>query len=104
MTSPPNTLRPSRFNTYHDLYLIVFYSMFHITDWFSTILRFAGSNLDNLDVDGLDQWDTLMSGNCARDTILHNIILNYRGNVKSAAYREGDYKIIIGDPGDLTGW
>ena len=27
------------------------------------------------------------------DTILHNIEVNYRGNVKTATYREGDYKV-----------
>merc|ERR1739838_511835 len=80
--------------------------MFHVTDWFTTMLGFAGGNIDELDVDGVDQWDTLVNGgsSCARDTILHNIELNYRGNVNTATYREGDYKIIIGDPGDLTGW
>ena len=36
--------------------------------------------------------------------MMHNIILSKRGAVESAAYRENQYKIIIGDPGDLTGW
>merc|ERR1711976_513677 len=79
--------------------------MFHITDWFTTMLRLADADLSGLDVDGLDQWDTLQDpSTCARDSMLHNVIVGVRGRVTSGAYREGDYKIIIGDPGDLTGW
>ena len=33
--------------------------MFHITDWFTTMLRLGNADLSGLDVDGLDQWDTL---------------------------------------------
>merc|ERR1719361_3415129 len=71
------------------------------------MLRFANVDVSSLGVDGLDQWDTLLSGgtSCARNTILHNVITGLRPTVvRTAAYREGDYKIIIGDPGDLTGW
>ena len=101
--------------------------MFHVTDWFTTMLGFAGGNIDALDVDGVDQWDTLVNGGstCASkttqrfidkiiyslknrfmsneskkmlisilgNTLLHNIEVNWRGNVKTATYREGDYKV-----------
>ena len=33
--------------------------MFHITDWFTTMLRLANVDSSGLNVDGLDQWDTL---------------------------------------------
>ena len=44
--------------------------MFHVTDWFTTMLGFAGGNIDALDVDGVDQWDTLVNGGstCASKT------------------------------------
>jgi arylsulfatase A-like enzyme len=38
----------------------LFLSLFHITDWFSTLLNLAGSN-DILDVDGIDQWTSITS-------------------------------------------
>merc|ERR1712223_1000630 len=79
--------------------------MFHITDWFTTMLRLANVDVSGLDVDGLDQWETLQDpSSCKRDSMLHNVIVGVRGRVTSGSYREGDYKIIIGDPGDLTGW
>merc|ERR1712088_70884 len=69
------------------------------------MLRLANVDLSGLGVDGLDQWDTLQDpSTCARDSMLHNVIVGTRGRVTSGSYREGDYKIIIGDPGDLTGW
>ena len=45
--------------------------MFHVTDWFTTIFGFAGGNIDELDVDGVDQWDTLVNGgsSCASKNI-----------------------------------
>ena len=45
--------------------------MFHVTDWFTTMLGFAGGNIDELDVDGVDQWDTLVNGgsSCASKKI-----------------------------------
>ena len=45
--------------------------MFHVTDWFTTMLGFAGGNIDALDVDGVDQWDTLVNGGstCASNAL-----------------------------------
>ena len=42
--------------------------LFHITDWFSTILGFAG-NTDDLGVDGVDQWQAISSvgASCPRE-------------------------------------
>ena len=41
--------------------------LFHITDWFSTILGFAG-NTEDLGVDGIDQWASIssMGSSCPR--------------------------------------
>ena len=50
--------------------------MFHITDWFTTMLRLGNADLSGLDVDGLDQWDTLQDpSTCASKglTILQKI-------------------------------
>ncbi len=35
---------------------------------------------------------------------LHNIVLNKRGKVDSAAYLDGEYKLIWGSAGDTDGW
>ena len=41
--------------------------LFHISDWFSTILGFAGNTAD-LGVDGVDQWEAIssMGASCPR--------------------------------------
>ncbi len=52
--------------------LAFFSSMFHITDWFTTMLRLANVDVSGLDVDGLDQWDTLQDpSNCASKSIVY---------------------------------
>ena len=51
--------------------------MFHVTDWFTTMLGFAGGNIDALDVDGVDQWDTLVNGGstCASKTTIFYLLM-----------------------------
>ena len=47
--------------------------LFHITDWFSTILGFAG-NTEDLGVDGVDQWAAIssMGASCPRKPTLRH--------------------------------
>ena len=59
--------------------------MFHITDWFTTMLRLADADLSGLDVDGLDQWDTLQDpSTCASKelTILQKNICSMTAMLK----------------------
>ena len=44
--------------------------MFHITDWFTTMLRLADADLSGLDVDGLDQWETLLDPSSCKSKII----------------------------------
>ena len=44
------------------------------------------------------------SGSCQRTSLLHDITLNNDGSISSAFYREGNYKLLIGDVGTNTGW
>ena len=43
--------------------MLCFFSLFHITDWFTTILGFADASPTN-SVDGLDQWDAINGNSC----------------------------------------
>ena len=56
--------------------------MFHVTDWFTTMFGFAGGNIDELDVDGVDQWDTLVNGgsSCASKKIQKRFIKTILSN------------------------
>lgn len=66
----------------------------HVTDVFATILAVAGSHIDPGDIDGVNQWDSLVSSApSARGSILHNINSDLFGN--AGALRVGDYKLIV---------
>ena len=51
--------------------------LFHITDWFNTILGFAG-NTEDLGVDGVDQWEAIssMGASCPRKHTIHVLNIN----------------------------
>jgi len=71
-------------------------ALVHAVDWLPTLFHAAGGSTDNLrDIDGVNQWGTLLGeSDSARDTILYNIdpIAN------NAAIRMGDFKLIVGNP------
>ncbi|KAL8595795.1 hypothetical protein ACOMHN_012214 [Nucella lapillus] len=65
--------------------------IFHIVDWFSTILQIAGLEAGN--VDSVSQWDMLRYGVAGpRRSFIYNIFED------NAAIRAGRYKLIEGDP------
>nr|ADK13094.1 arylsulfatase [Dicathais orbita] len=65
--------------------------LFHISDWFTTILSAAGLEAGN--VDGIDQWNLLRYGSKSpRQTFIYNI------HGDNAAIRAGRYKLIEGNP------
>ncbi|XP_076465600.1 arylsulfatase B-like [Babylonia areolata] len=65
--------------------------LFHIADWFTTLLAAAGVDAGN--VDGVNQWDMLRDGvKGPRDVFIYNI------HGDNAAIRARKYKLIEGDP------
>ncbi|BFZ20042.1 hypothetical protein BsWGS_23081 [Bradybaena similaris] len=87
--------------------------LIHVSDWFPTLVRLAGGNLNGTKpLDGVDQWDTISNGAPSKRTVLlHNIDIlqakigvplnNHTWDTRvRAAIRVGDYKLITGDPGN----
>ena len=88
----------------------VSHALIHVTDWLPTLVSAAGSGRGGVgDVDGVDQWEVLMTGSqdSNRKTMLYNIDPRTdprSGNGPNAAIREGQYKLIVGHPGRPSGW
>lgn len=86
--------------------------LIHVSDWFPTLVNLAGGNLNkNKSLDGFDQWKTISEGKkSSRQEILHNIDPMSRpvgrrlksspfDNRIMAALRQGDWKLLTGNPG-----
>ncbi|BFZ20046.1 hypothetical protein BsWGS_23085 [Bradybaena similaris] len=91
----------------------VSHELIHVSDWFPTLVKLAGGNLNGTKpLDGYDQWESISLGTPSpRQIMLHNIdILHPRKGEPlwtntwdtsvRAAIRVGDYKLITGDPGN----
>ena len=93
----------------------VSYEMIHVSDWFPTLVKLAGGDLNGTKpLDGFDVWETINSGEPSpRNEILHNIDSVPPWYHKSfeygdkwcpqAAVRVGDWKILKGCP-RKSGW
>ena len=107
-------------------------ALVHVTDWLPTLVSAAGADIRDMDdIDGVDQWEELTSGRGVgkRRTMLYNIdplldpVSNNGNNAAirsgrqeplnsfvlhigllSITSREGNYKLIVGDPGKPDGW
>ena len=67
--------------------------LMHVTDWLPTLLAAAGGNATNLNLDGIDLWNTLKKDTeSPRKSVLHNIDDIY-GN---AAITIGKWKLLLG--------
>jgi arylsulfatase A-like enzyme len=68
----------------------------HVTDWLPTLLSAAGGNLSELvnNVDGVDQWNSISTNQTSPRT---QMILDIDEVAKTAAIREGEWKMIIGE-------
>uniref|UniRef100_A0A914XKR1 Sulfatase N-terminal domain-containing protein n=1 Tax=Plectus sambesii TaxID=2011161 RepID=A0A914XKR1_9BILA len=73
--------------------------MFHVVDWYATILGMAGSHMNTYG-DGINQWDMIKNNSKAnnRRRFVYNV------EADRAAIRDGDYKLITGKPGEPDGW
>ncbi|XP_022825451.1 arylsulfatase B-like [Spodoptera litura] len=66
--------------------------LFHVTDWMPTLIAAAGGEYNGT-IDGINQWNALTTN----DTSLRQDVLITTDDLKEyAAFREGNYKIIIG--------
>ena len=76
--------------------------LLHISDWMPTLLKMAGYEGDpseDLQLDGVDQSEALLTGESAREEMVYNL----QTRPLSGAYRKGDFKIIFGRVGK-SGW
>ena len=74
-------------------------NLFHIVDWFPTILKIAGYNTKSDKTDGFDQWSSLSLGKSGpRRELVYNINTALRF---TAAIRVGKWKLIWGYPEGL---
>ncbi|XP_031766684.2 arylsulfatase B-like [Galleria mellonella] len=67
--------------------------LFHVTDWLPTLVNVAGGNIPE-NIDGVNQWDTINSDERPKRLDVLITIDDLNG---WAAFREGDFKIIIGN-------
>jgi arylsulfatase A-like enzyme len=74
--------------------------LFHVVDWFPTLLNAVGINTNGAKFDGVDMWDTIRTGTPS-DTERQNFMYLYDPD-QTAAIRVGKYKLILGDPIDST--
>ena len=73
----------------------VWQGLMHITDWLPTLLAAAGGKVP-IAIDGVNQWDSIVkNGASKRNEVLIAIEDSNRNSY--AAYRAGDYKIIVGN-------
>ncbi|XP_059046112.1 arylsulfatase B-like [Achroia grisella] len=67
--------------------------LFHVTDWLPTLVNAAGGNISE-QIDGINQWDTINHDEKSKRLDILITIDDLNG---WAAFRQGDFKIIVGD-------
>lgn len=73
----------------------VWEGLMHITDWLPTLIAAAGGRVQR-NIDGLNQWDSIVQdGESRRKEVL--IIVEDSKTNNYASYRAGDYKVIVGN-------
>lgn len=83
--------------------------LFHISDWYPTLMEAAGKPIDDSNMDGISQVDMIrFGGKSRRQEFVYNLdihIDDFPPVAGYAAYRYGDYKLMMGYPGagDLGG-
>jgi arylsulfatase A-like enzyme len=76
----------------------LFFQLMHVTDWLPTLITAAGGNASELasKLDGIDQWSSI--SNNQTSTRKQGVVLNIDEVLKNAAIRDGDWKLVIGEP------
>ncbi|XP_074641245.1 arylsulfatase J-like [Tubulanus polymorphus] len=78
----------------------VYDGMIHAVDWFPSILSMASVQTDD-DIDGVDVWSNVINNmDSPRNTFVYNI----DEISKKGAIRDGNFKLIVGNPGSKDGW
>lgn len=76
--------------------------LFHATDWFPTLFAVAGGKpRHEKQLDGINQWPMIRSGKPSRRT---EFVYGIDKSRPVAAIRMGNYKLIVGNPGDYNNW
>jgi len=79
------------------------HDLMYVSDWFNTFLSMAGGELKE-GLDSLDQSDFLLHGApSARTEFVYNLDNRFAQPYGQAGLRQGDYKLILGYPGDCDG-
>uniref|UniRef100_A0A914WLD2 Sulfatase N-terminal domain-containing protein n=1 Tax=Plectus sambesii TaxID=2011161 RepID=A0A914WLD2_9BILA len=73
--------------------------LFSIVDWYATILAMSGIDLDGYG-DGFNYWPMIANNS----NIFERKRLVYNVDGSTAAIREGQYKLIVGNPGRPADW
>lgn len=68
-------------------------NMFHVTDWLPTLVAAAGGNITE-PIDGVNHWNVLTKN---EEPKRHHALLTIDDLKGWAAFREGDFKIILGE-------
>ena len=77
--------------------------LMYVSDWFNTFLSMAGGEIKE-DLDSLDQSAFLLEGAAsARTEFVYNLDNRFAQPYGQAGLRQGDYKLILGYPGDCDG-
>ncbi|CAK1598752.1 unnamed protein product [Parnassius mnemosyne] len=78
----------------------VWTGLMHITDWMPTLIAAAGGTIDK-EIDGVDQWQSMIrDAKSLRKEVL--IAVEDSDRNVYAAYRAGDYKIVVGNVSGLN--
>jgi len=85
----------------------IYTGMLHSSDWYLTIVQ-GLANADVPDytgptpIDGFNAWDAIMANATSpRNEVIHQVKNQYfNDSTTGYALRVGDYKLIVGDPGD----
>lgn len=73
----------------------VWEGLMHITDWLPTLISAAGGEI-TAEIDGVNQWDSIaQDGESNRKEVL--LVIESDSPNAYAAYRAGDYKVVVGN-------
>lgn len=73
----------------------VWNGLMHISDWLPTLIAAAGGEIDK-EIDGVNQWKSIVRGSESQRNEVLITVEDSDSNVY-AAYRAGDYKIVVGN-------